>query len=138
MKRLIDEDEGCTARAVLDPGLDAIGAAQHVGGEDDVGAPLGDGAAFGDDDDAVAMAYGQIDVVHRNQCNGETVEGYEVVNLFAEYVPASFENLTLRLDINKVFDETYIRRGTYGQEYPSVTPLNGPGRSFLLSAKAQF
>ncbi|RAI03361.1 TonB-dependent receptor [Acuticoccus sediminis] len=69
---------------------------------------------------------------------GEPLPGYEVVNAFAEWTPVQFPNLTLRGEVNNVFDEAYVARGTYGTEYGSVVPLYEPGRSFLLKATARF
>lgn len=66
------------------------------------------------------------------------LEGYKVFNTFVEYQPPSHSNLTLRAEINNIFDETYSERATYGQEFGTVTPLYEPGRSFILSAKATF
>jgi hemoglobin/transferrin/lactoferrin receptor protein len=66
------------------------------------------------------------------------LKGYEVVNLFAEYQPPSRPSLTLRAEVQNLFDATYASRATYGQEFGTVTPLYEPGRSFILSAKATF
>ncbi|MDI6024912.1 TonB-dependent receptor [Corticibacterium sp. UT-5YL-CI-8] len=63
---------------------------------------------------------------------------YEIVNLFAEYKPEQMPNFTFRAEVQNLFDEEYSSRATYGQEFPNVTPLYEPGRSFLLSAKATF
>ena len=48
------------------------------------------------------------------------------------------KNLTIRAEIDNVFDETYTERATYGQEFATVTPLNEPGRSFNLRASLRF
>lgn len=66
------------------------------------------------------------------------LEGYETVNLYAEYRPPSHDNLSVRLDVRNLFDETYADRATYGQEFGTVTPLYQPGRAFLISASAKF
>ncbi|MEO1115671.1 MAG: TonB-dependent receptor [Pseudomonadota bacterium] len=68
------------------------------------------------------------------------VPGYFVANAFAEYKPERLEHLTLRLEANNIFDETYAERSTYGVEYglDELTPLYEPGRSFLLKAKLRF
>lgn len=68
------------------------------------------------------------------------VPGYFVANAFAEYKPERLEHLTLRLEANNIFDETYAERSTYGVEYglDQLTPLYEPGRSFLLKAKLRF
>jgi len=69
---------------------------------------------------------------------GEPLPGYEVVNAFAEWTPARLPNLTLRAEVNNIFDAEYVARGTYGMEYASVVPLYEPGRSFLLKASVKF
>lgn len=71
--------------------------------------------------------------------DGPTLPGYAVANAFVEYTPASFGGLTLRAEINNLFDEDYAARATYGQEFvDAVVPLNEPGRSFRLSAEVRF
>lgn len=69
---------------------------------------------------------------------GEALESYEVFNLYAEYQPEAAEFLTLRVEVNNLFDENYASRASYGQDFTDVEPLREPGRSFLLQAKAQF
>jgi hemoglobin/transferrin/lactoferrin receptor protein len=73
-----------------------------------------------------------VDVVY------QPIDGYTVVNLYAEYRPVSLPHLMLRLDVNNIFDETYASRGTYGQDIEGVEPLLEPGRSFILTASAKF
>lgn len=68
-------------------------------------------------------------------------EGYKVFNAFVEYKPKTPVDLTFRLDVRNIFNETYAERATYGQEWiitDNVTPLYEPGRSFILSATAKF
>lgn len=69
---------------------------------------------------------------------GPTLPDYTTVNVFAEYTPPRYDSLTLRAEVNNLFDETYANRATYGQEFPSVVPLNEPGRSLRLSAEFTF
>ncbi|PYF05554.1 hemoglobin/transferrin/lactoferrin receptor protein [Rhodopseudomonas faecalis] len=68
------------------------------------------------------------------------LDGYEVVNLFAEHRPIAVPSLTLRGDVRNLLNQTYAARGTYGLEYGSgiVRPLYDPGRSYLVSAKLTF
>jgi len=70
----------------------------------------------------------------------QSLPGYFVANAFAEYTPKQLSNLTLRVEANNIFDETYASRGTYGVEYgtDTLTPLYEPGRSLLLKAKLKF
>ncbi|MGJ8545559.1 MAG: TonB-dependent receptor plug domain-containing protein [Sulfitobacter sp.] len=69
---------------------------------------------------------------------GTTLAGYSIANVFAEYEPRGVKNLTLRAEINNLFDESYASRATYGQEFSDVNTLNEPGRSLRLSAELQF
>jgi len=69
---------------------------------------------------------------------GPTLPGYSVVNTFVEYSPSNFDTLTLRAEVNNLFDASYASRATYGQEFATVVPLNEPGRSFRLSAEIKF
>lgn len=73
--------------------------------------------------------------------NGEEtlpLDGYEVVSAFVEYIPPQLENLTLRAEVNNLFDVDYADRATYGADYTSVSALREPGRTFTLSAVARF
>lgn len=63
---------------------------------------------------------------------------YTVANSFIAYTPQAMNNLTLRLSVNNIFDETYADRATYGHEFGEDTTLNEPGRSFVLGAKLKF
>lgn len=65
-------------------------------------------------------------------------KSYKVFNAFVEYKPDLPYDLTFRVDVRNIFDETYADRATYGQEFGIVTPLYEPGRSFLLSTSAKF
>ena len=65
---------------------------------------------------------------------------YAVFNTFAEYKPElRGYDLTFRIDVRNIFDETYSERASYGHEFVGeVVPLYEPGRSFLLSTTAKF
>ncbi|WP_010141935.1 TonB-dependent receptor plug domain-containing protein [Oceanicola sp. S124] len=65
-------------------------------------------------------------------------EGYTVVNLWAEYVPPSLSNLTLRAEVSNLFDVEYADRATYGAEYDTITTLKEPGRTISLVAVTRF
>lgn len=70
---------------------------------------------------------------------GPKLPGYTVANVFAEYQPRGSKNLTLRAEINNLFDRDYSSRATYGQEFVGeVVPLKEPGRSFKLSLEYVF
>ncbi|MFM2346425.1 MAG: hypothetical protein RL654_1178 [Pseudomonadota bacterium] len=64
--------------------------------------------------------------------------GYEVANVFVAYRPVQWRQLTLRAEVNNLFDKTYTSRATYGQEYADVVPLREPGRSIKLMASYHF
>lgn len=64
--------------------------------------------------------------------------GYEVLNLFATYVPRQFDNLEVRLDVRNVFDATYSRRSSDGIDFGPVTPLTEPGRTIGLTVTTRF
>ncbi|MEP3047992.1 MAG: TonB-dependent receptor [Roseibium sp.] len=68
----------------------------------------------------------------------DAFDPYTVVSAYAEYKPEKFEFMSVRLNVDNIFDETYADRATYGQEYASVTPLYEPGRSFRLSANFRY
>ncbi|UWR47370.1 TonB-dependent receptor plug domain-containing protein [Phaeobacter inhibens] len=74
-----------------------------------------------------------------NEADATTkLEGYEVLNLFAEYRPAAYDNVTIRAEINNVFDRQYADRATYGGDYPGFPTLKEPGRSVSLVANVSF
>ncbi|MCP4207490.1 MAG: TonB-dependent receptor [Shimia sp.] len=66
------------------------------------------------------------------------LEGYEVLNLFAEYTPPSLPNLTFRGEVLNVFDKDYSDRASYGGDFPGFTPIKEPGRTLVLTAVARF
>jgi hemoglobin/transferrin/lactoferrin receptor protein len=70
---------------------------------------------------------------------GTTIAGYTVVNTFVEYVPDQMPALKLRAELNNVFDELYVARATYGQDFPTaVEPTYEEGRSVGLSVEYTF
>jgi len=66
------------------------------------------------------------------------LESYEVVNLFAEYTPARFDRLTVRAEIDNLFDKEYGDRATYGGDFDSVITLKEPGRTLSLVGVIRF
>lgn len=66
------------------------------------------------------------------------IKGYEVVSLFAEYVPPSRPNLRLRAEVQNLFDQDYADRATYGADFSTITPLKEPGRVISLTLVAKF
>lgn len=66
------------------------------------------------------------------------IAGYTVVNTFVEYRPDNIDGLTVRAEVNNLFDEGYVARATYGQDFASVEPNYEEGRSFGLSVEYAF
>lgn len=69
---------------------------------------------------------------------GRALPSYQVVNVFAEWMPEALPTVTLRAEVRNLFDEVYSSRSTYGQDFPDVIPLQEPGRSFIVAAIARF
>ncbi|CAM3069967.1 TonB-dependent receptor domain-containing protein [Paracoccus nototheniae] len=63
---------------------------------------------------------------------------YTVVDVFAEYEPAAYRNLTLRAEVNNLFDRAYADRATYGADYSSLDQQLEPGRSIAITADLRF
>lgn len=68
----------------------------------------------------------------------QALPGYEVLNLFAEYRPPSYSNVTIRASLDNAFDRTFSDRATYGGDYDGFSTLNEPGRTFRLEASVTF
>lgn len=69
------------------------------------------------------------------------LENYTVLNLFAEYTPPAFDNVTLRASVNNVFDTQYADRASLGNDYADTAAFESikePGRSIVLEAVARF
>jgi len=66
--------------------------------------------------------------------------GYVVANVFAEYRPQRVDDLTIRFEINNLFDETYADRATYGSDYTEdqLNTLKESGRSVGLIVTKEF
>ncbi|RMC35481.1 TonB-dependent receptor plug domain-containing protein [Paracoccus alkanivorans] len=65
-------------------------------------------------------------------------DGYTVVNVYGEYTPARYENLTIRAEINNLFDEDYADRASYGGDFEYVVSQKEIGRSIGLTANFTF
>ena len=98
---------------------------------------LNNGVLLGGD---VQVAFDFEDTYDENtEGRGPELDGYTIANVFAEYTPKRMDNLTLRAEVNNLFDEQYSSRATYGQEFVGeVEPLTEPGRSIRLSAEIIF
>lgn len=82
---------------------------------------------------------GDMEFAPKYESGGTTYKSYEVVNIYTEWKPEQLPHMTLRAEVQNLFNETYASRATYGQEFETdVTPLYEQGRTFLLSVKATF
>jgi hemoglobin/transferrin/lactoferrin receptor protein len=79
--------------------------------------------------DAVATAAGFYDQ-----------EAYTVVNVYAEWMPQSYENLALRLSVDNLFDENYYERSSYAasSNRGGIDPVYAPGRTITVGASLKF
>ncbi|MBU2956096.1 TonB-dependent receptor plug domain-containing protein [Paracoccus sp. 1_MG-2023] len=66
------------------------------------------------------------------------LDRYTVVDVFAEYAPAQYENVTFRAEIGNLFDQDYVDRASYGGDYDSVLGQSEPGRTIAISASVKF
>ncbi|QDA36261.1 TonB-dependent receptor (plasmid) [Paracoccus liaowanqingii] len=64
--------------------------------------------------------------------------GYTVVDIFAEYEPEAFDNVTFRAEVTNLFDRTYVDRASYGSDYAEVVGQREPGRSIAATAVLRF
>lgn len=111
----------------------------------DLGAPLGQVIALEVQHHLAAanlLIGGSLDVALDYDDTASTsdlgLEGYQVVNVFAEYSPPRLPALTLRASINNLFNEDFADRATYGADYSSIVALKEPGRTFVVEAIARF
>ena len=81
---------------------------------------------------------GSAQIALSNDDTTPELPSYEVVNLYASYTPARYDNLELRLDVRNLFDETYYSRSADGLDNSRVVPLNEPGRTIGLTARLRF
>lgn len=64
------------------------------------------------------------------------LEGYDVHNVYAQWVPNFAPSLTLRADVLNIFDTYYVDRAT--AVGGTIVPLASPGRTVLVSGKVEF
>ena len=109
----------------------------------DFGAPLGTVMAFEIDQetgvDGLNVGGGIDAALDYEMPSGlEDLEGYTVVNAYAEYVPPQLDNITVRASVDNLFDTEYADRATYGSDYAGFTTLKEPGRTFSLTVVGRF
>ncbi|OCW57385.1 TonB-dependent receptor domain-containing protein [Hoeflea olei] len=65
---------------------------------------------------------------------------YTVVNAYAEWTPQQWENATLRLSVDNLFDETYYERSSYAASSArgGIDPVWAPGRTFTVQLTTTF
>lgn len=65
---------------------------------------------------------------------------YTVVNAHAEWTPSSFENMSLRVGVENLFDETYYERSGYAASTArgGIEPVYAPGRTFTFQTALKF
>ncbi|MBK0326243.1 TonB-dependent receptor [Rhodobacteraceae bacterium F11138] len=64
---------------------------------------------------------------------------YEVVDIYAVYQPRNIPGLTIRAEVNNLFNETYMNRSSNGGgQNDLIVPLYEPGRAIVLSASLTF
>lgn len=66
---------------------------------------------------------------------------YTVVNAYAEWVPPAYDQLTVRLGVDNLFDEAYYDRSSYVQRVSgsrTIDPLYAPGRTVTLGVSMNF
>ncbi|SET46553.1 TonB-dependent receptor [Paracoccus homiensis] len=65
--------------------------------------------------------------------------GYAVVNAYAEWSPAQYQDVVVRLGVENLLDKAYYERSTYGRNLDrDVTPLYAPGRTVTLGVSMDF
>ncbi|MBB94138.1 MAG: TonB-dependent receptor [Rhodobacteraceae bacterium] len=105
-----------------------------------LGRPLGSIFALeaGWDIDDQWRVGGTAEIALENSDAAVDLPGYQVLNVYASYVPRRFDNLELRLDVRNLFDETYSSRASDGLDSSRVIPLTEPGRTITLTAALWF
>ncbi len=65
---------------------------------------------------------------------------YTVVNVYAEWTPATYENLSVRLNVDNLFDKNYYERSSYAasSNRGGIDPVFAPGRTVSLQAALKF
>lgn len=81
---------------------------------------------------------GTAQIALKNDDTEVTLDGYEVVNIYAEYKPQRVENLSVRMDVQNLFDADYASRSSDGLGLSNVVPLSEPGRTISLTASIKF
>lgn len=78
------------------------------------------------------------DLDHQGSDTDQDFEGYTVVDIYAEYKPASMDNLVIRGEVTNLFDQAYVDRASYGGDYSTVIGQQEPGRTISVTANFMF
>ncbi len=65
------------------------------------------------------------------------LKSYAVVNAYGEWSPQGYDNLTVRLGVDNLFDETYVERSSYVSS-TTADSIYGPGRTVTLGVSMEF
>ncbi|MDS1135524.1 TonB-dependent receptor domain-containing protein [Nitratireductor indicus] len=65
---------------------------------------------------------------------------YTVVNAYATWTPPAYENLSLRVGVDNLFNEQYFERSSYAasSNRGGIDPVYAPGRTFTFAASVTF
>lgn len=64
---------------------------------------------------------------------------YAVVNIYTEWTPPQYENLSLRVGIDNLFNKNYFERSGFPENAAgTLEPALAPGRTFTAHAKLKF
>lgn len=65
---------------------------------------------------------------------------YTVINAYAEWSPVSYENVSLRIGVENLFNETYFERTSYATSDArgGIEPVYAPGRTFTFQSSIKF
>lgn len=93
--------------------------------------------------DSLETIFGWTSILVKDETNvadGAPIkEGYDVHNLYAQWVPNSVEGLSVTFGIDNVFDELYTSHASRsGTARGFVLDDYEPGRNYKLSAAYQF
>lgn len=81
---------------------------------------------------------GTAEIALENDDAASVLPSYEVVNLYATYVPPNAPNVEIRFDARNILDETYASRSSDGIDSTRVVALTEPGRTFAVTARIRF
>jgi hemoglobin/transferrin/lactoferrin receptor protein len=81
---------------------------------------------------------GNAQIALENNDTAVPLPAYNVVNAYVDFTPAALDGMKVRLDVQNLFNETYVSRSADGFGNSRVIPLNEPGRVISLTATMKF